>query len=42
MEPRTFDVVPRRKRNGVFKIGKLWAFKHFFEDKELFKAFLDY
>jgi hypothetical protein len=26
----------------VFKIGKLWAFKHFLDDKELFKALLDY
>ena len=42
MEPSTFDVVPRHKHINVFKIGKLWVFKYFFEDKELFKALLDY
>jgi hypothetical protein len=42
MELSTFDVVPRRKHVNVFKIGKLWVFKYFFEDKELFKALLDY
>ncbi len=42
MQPSTFDATPRRRRICVFKIGKLWAFKHFFEDKELFKALLDY
>jgi hypothetical protein len=42
MQPSTFDVVPRHKRISVFKIGKLWLFKHFFEDKEIFKALLDY
>lgn len=42
MQPSTFDVVPRRKRICVFKIGKLWAFKHFFEDKEHFLALLEY
>jgi hypothetical protein len=42
MQPSTFDVVPKRKRITIFKVGKLWLFKHFFEDKELFKALLDY
>ncbi len=42
MQPSTFDVVPRRKRINVFKVGKLWIFKHFFEDKEMFKSLLDY
>lgn len=42
MKPGTFDAVPKRKRISVFKIGKLWVFKYFFEDKELFKALLDY
>jgi hypothetical protein len=36
----TFDVVPKRKSITVFKAGKLWVFKHFFDDKELFKALL--
>jgi hypothetical protein len=42
MQPSTFDVVPRRRRICVFKIGKLWAFKYFFEDKEIFKSLLEY
>jgi hypothetical protein len=42
MMPNTFDVIPKRKRIAVFKVGKLWLFKHFFDDKEIFKALLDY
>jgi hypothetical protein len=39
---RTFDVVPKRKRIIVFKLGKLWVFKQFFDNRELFDALLDY
>jgi hypothetical protein len=42
MIPNTFDVIPKRKRINVFKLGKLWVFKHFFDNKDLFKALLDY
>jgi hypothetical protein len=42
MEFSTFDVEPKRKRITVFKLGKLWLFKYFFEDKDVFKALLDY
>jgi hypothetical protein len=35
-------VIERRKRITVFKVGKLWLFKHFFEDKEIFKVLLGY
>jgi hypothetical protein len=38
--PNTFDVIPKRKRITVFKLGKLWVFKHFFDDKALFLALL--
>jgi hypothetical protein len=38
----TFDVVPSRKRVTIFKLDKLWVLKHFFDDKEIFKALLDY
>ena len=38
----TFDVVPKRKRITVFKLGKLWVFKQFFDNRELFNALLDY
>jgi len=40
MQPSTFEVVERRKRIIVFKVGKLWLFKQFFEDKEIFEAML--
>jgi hypothetical protein len=42
MMPNTFDVIPKRRRITVFKVGKLWLFKNFFEDKEIFKALLGY
>jgi hypothetical protein len=42
MKPNTFDVVPRRNRINIFKVGKLWAFKYFFDDKDMFKAQVDY
>jgi hypothetical protein len=35
----TFDVVPKRKHIIVFK---LWVFKQFFDNGELFSALLDY
>jgi hypothetical protein len=38
----TFDVVPKRKRITVFHLGNLWVFKQFFDNRELFNAFLDY
>jgi hypothetical protein len=42
MQANTFDVIPRRKRITFFKLGKLWVFKQFFDNKALFRAFLDY
>ena len=42
MPANTFDVLEKRKRITLFKLGKLWVFKHFFDNKELFKAFLDH
>jgi hypothetical protein len=43
MEPSTFDVAEKRKRINVFKVGKLWVFKHFFSDnKELFMQLSDH
>ncbi|MCJ7444842.1 MAG: hypothetical protein MUO26_09985 [Methanotrichaceae archaeon] len=38
----TFDVMPKRKRISIFKLGRLWVLKHFFDDKEIFKALLEY
>jgi len=37
-----FDATKRRKRINVFKVGKLWIIKHFFDDKETFKSLLDH
>ena len=42
MEFSTFDVVPKRKCINVFKVGKLWLFKYFFDNMELFEALLDH
>jgi hypothetical protein len=43
MESSTFDVAERRKRINVFKVGKLWVFKHFFsENKDLFMQLADH
>jgi len=35
------EVAKRRKRVTLFKLGKLWVFKYFFDDKEIFKALAD-
>ena len=38
----TFDVVPKRIRINVFKVGKLWLFKYFFDNRNLFEALLNH
>ena len=35
-------MLPKRKRITVFKVGKLWLFKYFFDNSELFDALLDH
>jgi hypothetical protein len=42
MEFSTFDVVPKRKRINVFRVGKLWLFKYFFDNMELFETLVDH
>lgn len=42
MQPNTFDVIPKRKRITMFKVGKTWIFKHFFDDKEIFRQLADH
>ena len=42
MQANTFDVVERRVRITIFKLGKLWVFKQFFDKREVFDALLDY
>ncbi len=37
-----FDVIPHRKHITIFKLGRLWVFKHYFGDVEIFKALADY
>jgi hypothetical protein len=42
MPANTFGVIERRKLIIFFKLGKLWVFKQFFDNLELFNALLDY
>jgi hypothetical protein len=35
-------VVQKRRRITVFKVGSRWIFKHFFDDKEIFKELADH
>jgi len=42
MQANTFDVVERCQRITVFKLGKLWVFKQFFDNMVVFNALLDY
>jgi len=42
MPVNTFDVIERRKRITFFKLGKLWVFKQFFDNRELFNALLEH
>jgi hypothetical protein len=35
MQANTFDVIEKRKRITFFKLGKLWVFKQFFDNREL-------
>jgi hypothetical protein len=42
MQANTFDVIERRKHITFFKLGKLWVFKQFFDNHELFNVLLDY
>jgi hypothetical protein len=42
MQANTFDVIERRKRITFFKLCKLWVFKQFFDNHELFNALQDH
>jgi hypothetical protein len=42
MQTNTFDVIERRKRITFFKLGKIWVFKQFFDNRALFDVLLDY
>ncbi|VVB62566.1 Uncharacterised protein [uncultured archaeon] len=43
MIPNAIDVAPKSERINVFKVGKLWLFKHFFgSDRGLFEALLNH
>ena len=37
-----FNVKRKRNRINIFKIGKSYLFKHFFDDKEIFKGLVDF
>jgi hypothetical protein len=32
----------KKERINIFKIGKLWCFKHFFDDREIFSDLADH
>jgi len=32
----------KREKINIFKLGRLWCFKHFFDDKELFRELYEY
>ena len=38
MQPSTFDVIPRRKHIVIFKLGKLWVFKQFFDNRDAIRC----
>jgi hypothetical protein len=42
MPVSTFDVIERRKCIIFFKLGKLWVFKQFFDNRVVYNALLDY
>ncbi|MGC9515355.1 hypothetical protein [Methanocrinis sp.] len=42
MRPSTFEVTERRAKINVFRVGRIWAFKHFFGEKETFKLLADH
>jgi hypothetical protein len=42
MSVNTFDVTEKRRRITIFKLGKLWVFKQFFDNREVYNALLEY
>ena len=39
----TLDIEQNQKKKlNIFKIGKLWCFKYFFDDKEIFRDLMEY
>ena len=38
MRPNTFDVIQGYKKINFFKLGKIWIFKHFFDNKETIQS----
>jgi hypothetical protein len=42
MPVNTFDVTERRKRITIFRLGKLWVFKQFFDNRVVYNALLEY
>lgn len=42
MRSSTFNVAERRTKITVFRVGRIWTFKQFFGDKEIFKELADH
>jgi len=41
LQPNTLDVIPKRKQITMFKVGKHWILKYFFDNKEIFQELAD-
>ena len=41
-DPTVAGCPPKREKINLFKIGRVWCFKHFFDDKELFRELYEY
>lgn len=42
MSVQTLDVEPKKEKLNIFKLGNLWCFKYYFDDKETFKELSEY
>jgi hypothetical protein len=41
-DPTVAGRPPKREKINIFKLGRLWCFKHFFDDKEIFRELYEY
>jgi hypothetical protein len=42
MQANSFDVVQKRKRITMFKLRGHFVFRHYFDDKEIFRELADH
>jgi len=41
-DPTVAGSPPKREKINIFKLGRLWCFKHFFDDREIFRELYEY